>query len=80
MNIFGFGWQITPLILSFLALIAVFQLLFVNLPDVGAKEESLANIHEFEEVGYEYKINQRQLVKLIQKPTNKFLILNGFFP
>ncbi|WP_457559471.1 MFS transporter [Candidatus Harpocratesius sp.] len=79
LNIFGFGWQITPLILSFLALIAVFQLLFVNLPDVGAKEESLANIHEFEEVGYEYKINQRQLVKLIQKPSNKFLILNGFF-
>lgn len=79
LDILGFGWQFPFLILSILSLLAVFQLLFVNLPQVGAQEESLADLHEFDDVEYGYKINQRELMTMIRKPTNKYLILNGFF-
>ncbi|MHA1584643.1 MAG: MFS transporter, partial [Promethearchaeota archaeon] len=79
LNIFEFGWHFPFFVLSLLAIISVIMLRFVKLPEIGSTEESLADLHEFEEVNYGYKINQRELGKILRKSTNKHLITNGFF-
>lgn len=79
LDVLGFGWKFPFLILSGLSILSVIILFFVKLPAVGSTEESLADLHESDEVEYGYKINQKELVKMLKKPTNRFLILNGFF-
>ncbi len=79
LNILSFEWQFPFLILAILALLAVIQLIFVRLPDKGSTEESLADLWEYEEMEYNYTISQHQLIKILKKPTNKYLIFNGFF-
>ncbi len=65
--------------LSVFAIIAIVLLIFVKLPDIGSKEEDLAELQKFEELNYGYKINKKEFLEIIKKPTNKYLIVNGFF-
>ncbi|MHA1719189.1 MAG: MFS transporter [Promethearchaeota archaeon] len=79
LNILNLGWHFPFLILSVLALIAVISLAFVKLPEMGSKEESLADLQEFEELQYGYRMSRRALVSMMKKRTNKYLIINGLF-
>jgi MFS transporter, Spinster family, sphingosine-1-phosphate transporter len=73
------GWQVPFLILAFFAVFVIILLMFVRMPDMGSKEEDLAQLQEMDDMEYGYQINQRELVKMLKKPTNKYLIINGFF-
>ena len=78
-NIFNLGWHFPFLILFILALIAVIFLAFVKLPEMGSQEGSLADLQEFEELQYGYRMSRRALVSMMKKRTNKYLIINGLF-
>ena len=74
-----YGWQFPFIVLSVFAVGVSVMLIFVRLPEVGSKEEDLAQLQAIEELEYGYQINKKELIKMLQKPTNKYLILNGFF-
>ncbi len=78
-GLIDYGWQFPFFILAILAIITLIMLFSVKLPEMGSKEDSLAEINEFEDMEYGYKINQKELVKMLKKKSNKYLILNGFF-
>ena len=78
-GVLQYGWQFPFIILTILAIIITIMLFFVKLPEMGSKEEGLSEVHEFEEMEYGYKINQKELFKMVRKRTNKYLIINGFF-
>ncbi len=78
-NIFNLGWHFPFLILFALALIAVILLAFVKIPEMGSQEESLADLQEFEELQYDYRMSRRALISMMKKRTNKYLIINGLF-
>ncbi len=79
LNILNLGWHFPFLILFVLALIAVILLAFVKIPEMGSQEESLADLQEFEELQYGYRMSRRALVSMMKKRTNKYLIINGLF-
>jgi MFS family permease len=79
LNIFNLGWHFPFLILFGLALIAVILLAFVKIPEMGSKEESLADLQEFEELQYGYRMSRRALISMMKKRTNRYLIINGLF-
>ncbi len=74
-----YGWQFPFLILSGLAILVIVILIFVKLPDVGSQEDDLAELQKFEELEYGYKINKKEFLEILKKPTNRILIINGFF-
>ena len=78
-NIFNLGWHFPFLILFALALIAVILLAFVKIPEMGSQEESLADLQEFEDLQYDYRMSRRALISMMKKRTNKYLIINGLF-
>ncbi len=79
LNIFNLGWHFPFLILFVLALISIFFLAFVKLPEMGSQEESLADLQEFEELQYGYRMSRVALISMMKKRTNKYLIINGLF-
>lgn len=79
LNILNLGWHFPFLILFGLAVIALFLLAFVKLPEMGSKEESLADLQEFDELQYGYRMSRRALISMMKKRTNRYLIINGLF-
>ena len=74
-----YGWQFPFLVLSVLAIGVIILLMFAKIPDVGSKEEDLAELQMIDDVEYGYQINRNELLKMLKKPTNKYLIWNGLF-
>ncbi len=79
LNIMGLSWKFPFIILSFISIIIIIFLIFVKIPGVGAHEEDLAALQKMEQLDYSYTINKKELIRLLKKPTNRNLILNGFF-
>jgi MFS family permease len=79
LNIFGLGWQFPFMILALIAISTIGILSFVKIPDLGSAEDDLAELNKIKDLEYGYQINRKELLKMLKKPTNKYLILNGLF-
>jgi len=78
LNILGFGWKFPFILLSLISIIVTFILFFVDFPQRGASEAELLDLSQYE-LEYVYKISKSELTQIIQKNTNKYLIIQGFF-
>jgi MFS family permease len=79
LNIMGMGWQFPFMFLTFCAVFVIFFLMFIKLPEMGSTEDDLAELNKIKDLDYGYQINKKELLRMIKKPTNKYLILNGLF-
>ncbi len=78
LNIWGFGWKFPFILLSIISIIVTFILFFVEFPHRGASEAELLDLSQYE-LEYVYKISKSELTQILQKKTNKYLIIQGFF-
>ena len=79
LNIMDLGWRFPFIILSFISIIVIILLLFIKIPGVGSHESDLADLQKYEQLDYSYTINKQELIRMLKKPTNRNLIINGFF-
>jgi len=78
LNIFGLGWKFPFILLSIISIIITFLLFFIDFPQRGASEDELLDLSQYE-LEYVYKISKSELTQIIQRNTNKYLIIQGFF-
>lgn len=79
LNIMGLSWKFPFIILSFISIIVIILLIFIKIPGVGSHESDLADLQKYEQLDYSYTINKQELIRMLKKPTNRNLIINGFF-
>ncbi len=72
------SWRFPFLLLSAISIIVVFVLFFIKLPARGATETELSELGELN-LEYSYRIAKDDLTQIIQKKTNQYLIVQGFF-
>jgi len=73
-----FTWRFPFLLLSGISVIIVFVLFFVKIPQRGASEDELLELIELD-LEYSYRISKEDLKTIINKKTNRYLIIQGFF-
>jgi MFS family permease len=72
------GWRFPFFLLSGISTIIVFILFFVKIPQRGASENELLDMVEMN-LEYSYKISKKDLLSILKKKTNRYLIIQGFF-
>ncbi|MFX0003649.1 MAG: MFS transporter [Candidatus Hodarchaeota archaeon] len=71
-------WRFPFLLLSGISIIIVIVLFFVKIPQRGASEDELLELVELD-LEYSYRISKEDLKIIINKKTNRYLIIQGFF-
>ncbi|MFW9819283.1 MAG: MFS transporter, partial [Candidatus Thorarchaeota archaeon] len=71
-------WRFPFLLLSGISIIIVFVLFFVKIPQRGASEDELLELVELD-LEYSYRISKEDLKTILNKKTNRYLIIQGFF-
>ena len=71
-------WRFPFILLSGISIIIVFVLFFVKIPQRGAREDELLELVELD-LEYSYRISKKDLKTIINKKTNRYLIIQGFF-
>ncbi len=71
-------WRFPFLLLSGISIIIVIILFFVKIPQRGASEDELLELVELD-LEYSYRISKEDLKTIINKKTNRYLIIQGFF-
>ncbi|MFX0022297.1 MAG: MFS transporter [Candidatus Hermodarchaeota archaeon] len=71
-------WRFPFLLLSGISIIIVIVLFFVKIPQRGASEDELLELVELD-LEYSYRISKEDLKTIINKKTNRYLIIQGFF-
>lgn len=79
LNIFNLSWRFPFFVLICFSIIVMFLLILIKLPEVGSTEETLRKFQEYEDLQYDYRIERKSLGFILKHPTNRSLILNGFF-
>jgi len=73
-----FTWRFPFILLSIISVIVVIILFFVKIPQRGASEDELLELIELD-LEYSYRISKEDLKTIIQKKSNRYLIIQGFF-
>jgi MFS family permease len=73
-----FSWRFPFFLLSIISIIIVIILFFVKIPQRGASEDELLDMVELD-LEYSYRISKQDLKTIINKKTNRYLIIQGFF-
>ncbi|MFO8017701.1 MAG: MFS transporter [Promethearchaeia archaeon] len=73
-----FTWRFPFLLLSGISIGVIVILFFVKIPQRGASEDELVDLTEMD-LEYTYRIAKQDLKEIVDKKTNKYLILQGFF-
>ena len=71
-------WRFPFLLLSGISVIIVIILFFVKIPQRGASEDELLELVELD-LEYSYRISKKDLKTIINKKSNRYLIIQGFF-
>jgi len=71
-------WRFPFILLSVISIIIVIVLFFVKIPQRGASEDELLELVELD-LEYNYRISKENLKTIINKKTNRYLIIQGFF-
>jgi len=71
-------WRFPFILLSIISIIVVIILFFVKMPQRGASEDELLELIELD-LEYSYRISKEDLKTIIQKKSNRHLIIQGFF-
>ena len=71
-------WRFPFLLLSGISVLVIFVLFFVKIPQRGASEDELLDLVELD-LEYSYRISKEDLVVIVRKKTNLYLIIQGFF-
>jgi MFS family permease len=71
-------WRFPFILLSGISIIIVIVLFFVKIPQRGASEDELLELIELD-LEYSYRISKKDLKTIINKKTNRYLIIQGFF-
>ncbi|MFX1380331.1 MAG: MFS transporter [Promethearchaeota archaeon] len=71
-------WRFPFLLLSGISIIIVIVLFFVKIPQRGASEDELLELVELD-LEYSYRISKEDLKTIVNKKTNRYLIIQGFF-
>ena len=71
-------WRFPFLLLSGISVIIVIILFFVKIPQRGASEDELLELVELD-LEYSYRISKKDLKIIINKKSNRYLIIQGFF-
>ncbi len=71
-------WRFPFILLSIISVIVVIILFFVKMPQRGASEDELLELIELD-LEYSYRISKEDLKTIIQKKSNRHLIIQGFF-
>jgi MFS family permease len=71
-------WRFPFLLLSIISIFVIFILFFVRIPQRGASEDELVDLIELD-LEYSYRISKDDLKVIMNKRTNFFLIIQGFF-
>ncbi len=71
-------WRFPFILLSIISVVVVIILFFVKMPQRGASEDELLELIELD-LEYSYRISKEDLKTIIQKKTNRYLIIQGFF-
>jgi MFS family permease len=71
-------WRFPFILLSVISIIIVIVLFFVKIPQRGASEDELLELVELD-LEYSYRISKEDLKTIINKKTNRYLIIQGFF-
>ncbi len=71
-------WRFPFILLSGISIIIVIVLFFVRIPQRGASEDELLELVELD-LEYSYRISKEDLKTIINKKTNRYLIIQGFF-
>lgn len=73
-----FTWRFPFLLLSGISIGIIVILFFVKIPQRGASEDELVDLTEMD-LEYTYRIAKQDLKQIVNKKTNKYLIIQGFF-
>ncbi|MHA1884724.1 MAG: MFS transporter, partial [Promethearchaeota archaeon] len=71
-------WRFPFLLLSIISIFVIIILFFVKIPQRGASEDELVDLIELD-LEYSYRISKDDLKVIMNKRTNFFLIIQGFF-
>ncbi|TXT62501.1 MAG: Inner membrane transport protein YdhP [Promethearchaeota archaeon] len=73
-----FSWRFPFFLMSGISIVVVFLIFFIKLPSRGAKEEELTELSELN-LEYSYRISKDDLKDILNKKTNLYLTIQGFF-
>ncbi|MGV9172418.1 MAG: MFS transporter [Promethearchaeia archaeon] len=73
-----FTWRFPFLLLAGISVGIIVVLFFVKIPQRGASEDELIDLTEMD-LEYTYRIAKQDLKQIINKKTNRYLIIQGFF-
>ncbi|MFW9971396.1 MAG: MFS transporter [Candidatus Odinarchaeota archaeon] len=73
-----FTWRFPFLLFSGISIIIIIVIFFVKIPQRGASEDELLELVELD-LEYSYRISKEDLKTIINKKTNRYLIIQGFF-
>jgi len=71
-------WRFPFLLLSGISIVLIIFLFFVKIPARGASEDELIDLADLD-LEYSYRISMKDISSIINKKTNRFLIIQGFF-
>ncbi len=71
-------WRFPFLLLSGISIVVIFLLFFIKIPQRGAREKELVDLSELN-LEYSYKISTKDITGILNKKTNRYLIIQGFF-
>jgi len=72
------SWRFPFILLSGISIIVIIVLFFVKIPQRGASEDELLELVELD-LDYSYRISKKDLIKIVKKKSNRYLIIQGFF-
>lgn len=72
------SWRFPFLVLSGISTVIVVFIFFVKIPQRGASEKELTELSELN-LEYSYRISKEDLIQILKKKTNRYLISQGFF-
>ncbi|MFX1391241.1 MAG: MFS transporter [Promethearchaeota archaeon] len=73
-----FSWRFPFLLLSGISIFVMFLLFFIKIPQRGASEDELLELVELD-LEYSYRISKEDLKSIVNKKSNRYLIIQGFF-